>query len=86
MTTFQKVTRTDIITENYDFYYALLKSAFTTLISGAVDMDPNIDYDSHPEYLDGSFWQSSPFTFFVYCPFDVTLGGLHRGEGLENKY
>ena len=49
-------------------------------------MGPNIDYDAHPEYLDGSFWQTSPFTFFVYCPFDVTLGGLHRGEGTENKY
>ena len=45
-------------------------------------MDPNVDFAAHPEYLEGDFWRDSPYTFFVYCPFDVTLGGLHRGEGM----
>ena len=36
---------------------------------------------AHPEWLDPDYWQTAPFTMFVFCPFDVSQGGLSPGQG-----
>jgi len=41
----------------------------------------NIDYDAHPEYSDRTYWENANFTLFVFCPFNVKLGGADPGLG-----
>ena len=31
----------------------------------------SIDTAKHPQLLDLKFWRQSPFTFFVFCPFNT---------------
>jgi hypothetical protein len=40
----------------------------------------NLDYDAHPEYSDRTYWENANFTLFVFCPFNVKLGGADRGK------
>jgi len=37
-----------------------------------------IDLEAHPEYLTANYWKTANFTLFVWCPFDVTMGGMNK--------
>ena len=47
----------------------------------AESWEHQLDLEANPNYLDPNFWKDTDFTMFVFCPFDVTLGGLTGGEG-----
>ena len=38
-------------------------------------------FKKHPEYLDEDYWKTADFTLFVYCPFDVSKGGVNGTNG-----
>ena len=40
----------------------------------------NVDYDAHPEYESREYWEGANFTLFVYCKFNVKLGGSSKGK------
>ena len=31
--------------------------------------------------MTADYWENADFTMFVFCPFDVTFGGLEKGSG-----
>lgn len=39
-----------------------------------------VDLEKRPELKDPDFWATSPFTMFVFCPFDITMGGFEEGK------
>ena len=46
----------------------------------------NIDYDAHPEFESREYWEGANFTLFVYCPFNVKLGGASKGITSGSKF
>lgn len=62
--------------------YIVLKARVANLLSIESWEFDNVDPAAHPEYLEESFWKAANFTLFVFCPFDVTLGGVANGTGL----
>ena len=61
--------------------YIVLKARVSNLVNAADWQHDRIDTDAHPEYLSPAYWETANFTLFVWCPFDVTLGGLEGGNG-----
>ena len=55
-----------------------MKARAVNLLNARNWTDNRIDWDNHPEYENETFWQETPFTFFVFCPWDVTQGGLYK--------
>ena len=55
--------------------YVVMKARAVNLLNARNWTDNRIDWDNHPEYENETFWQDTPFTFFVFCPWDVTQGG-----------
>lgn len=62
--------------------YIVLKARVANLLNAKVWPFDKIDTEAHPEYLDPKYWDTADFTLFVFCPFDVTLGGVKNGTGL----
>jgi len=62
--------------------YIALKARVANLLSIEDWGFDRVDPAMHPEYLEESYWKTANFTLFVFCPFDVTLGGLDGGTGL----
>lgn len=65
----------------YPGYIVIKARAANLMMAGNWTFD-RVDVDAHPEYLKGSYWKDADFTLFVWCPFDVTMGGLaQNGDG-----
>ena len=60
--------------------YVTLKTRVANYIN-AESWEHQLDLEANPNYLDPNFWKDTDFTMFVFCPFDVTLGGLSSGQG-----
>ena len=42
----------------------------------------SVDIENNPDYVNQTWWETDPsFTFFLFCPFNTTLGGYKTGEG-----
>lgn len=61
--------------------YLVLKTRVSNLRNVDVWSYDQIDHVAHPEYLTQEFWDTTDSTLFVFCPFDVTLGGMNGGDG-----
>lgn len=61
--------------------YVTLKARVANLLSIAEWPFDSVDPNMHPDWLDEEYWKTADFTLFVFCPFDVTLGGTKRGGG-----
>lgn len=62
--------------------YVVMKARAINLLQAQNWTDNRIDWERHPEYLEPTFWKNKTYTFFVFCPWDVTLGGLTKGQGM----
>ncbi|CAG5091675.1 Oidioi.mRNA.OKI2018_I69.PAR.g13192.t1.cds [Oikopleura dioica] len=61
--------------------YVVLKASVKNLLKvGEWEFD-HIDESKHPEWLDPNFWATADFTLFVWCPWNVTLGGPDGQSG-----
>lgn len=61
--------------------YIVMKARAINLMQAQNWTDNRIDWERNPEYLEPQFWKGANYTFFVFCPWDVTLGGINPGEG-----
>lgn len=61
--------------------YIVLKARVASLLSVESWQFDRVDHEAHPEYLSVDYWKTADFTLFVYCPFDVTLGGVTGNTG-----
>merc|ERR1712110_32895 len=61
--------------------YVAIKARVANLLSIETWTFDSVDPTMHPEWLDGNYWKTAPFTLFVFCPFDATKGGFNPGEG-----
>jgi hypothetical protein len=53
----------------------VLKASVRNLLKLSEWEFDHIDETKHPEWVDPNFWASADFTLFVWCPWNVTLGG-----------
>ncbi|CBY18098.1 unnamed protein product [Oikopleura dioica] len=61
--------------------YVVLKGSVRNLLKlGEWEFD-HIDESKHPDWVDPNFWQTADFTLFVWCPWNVTLGGPDGSSG-----
>ena len=58
--------------------YVTVKARVANLLSVADWTFDSVDPTMHENWLDEQYWKTAKFTLFVFCPFDVTSGGLNR--------
>ena len=58
--------------------YVTIKARVANLLSVADWTFDSIDPTMHEEWLNELYWKTAKFTLFVFCPFDVTKGGLNK--------
>jgi len=61
--------------------YVTLKARVANLLSVADWPFGRVDPTMHPQWLEETYWKTADFTLFVFCPFDVTRGGVSKGDG-----
>lgn len=58
--------------------YIVIKARVANLLGAAQWPFDKVDMDNNPQYADQNYWKTADFTLFVFCPFDVRLGGMNK--------